>query len=322
MVRLSFIIPVYNAEAYLERCILTLYMQGIPEEEFEIIMVNDGSTDNSFAIAQKIANEHKNIKLFTQKNQGSSIARNVALNNAKGKFVSFIDSDDFLIPYTLKQVLEIAEEKQIEICSFKLIVQTSLGDKLGSEQNLPKMSVMSGEEAINRGVNFWSVCTSLFSLDFLNQHNIRFSNIIISEDSEFNMKVYPFAERVIFTDIISYYYYNNIISTTKNTDSEKVLKKLKSLICMSNSTKQVATQLKSPILKSNYIQRSNSIIVGLLRVLIKNSYSLSVNNKREIFEIIKENKLFPIKGGTLSWKSSLLLPILNREMVIKRMMKI
>lgn len=322
MVRLSFIIPVYNAEAYLERCILTLYMQDIPEEEFEIIMVNDGSTDNSFAIAQKIANEHKNIKLFTQENQGSSVARNIALDNAKGKFVSFIDSDDYLIPYTLKQVLEIAEENLAEICSFKLIVQNPLGDKLGSEQNIPKMSLISGEEAIVRGVIFWSVCTSLFSLEFLNQHNIRFANGIISQDSEFNMRAYPFAERVIFTDIISYYYFDNITSATKSKDLKKVLKKVKSLIYIANSTKQVATQLKSPILRSNYIQRSNSIVVGLLRVLIKNSYSLSVDNKREIFEIIKENKLFPIKGDTLSWKSSLLLPILNREMVIKRMMKI
>lgn len=184
------------------------------------------------------------------------------------------------------------------------------------------MSLISGEEAIVKGVNFWSVCTSLFSLDFLNQHNIRFANGIISQDSEFNMKVYPFAERVIFTDIISYYYFDNITSATKSKDLKKVLKKVKSLIYIANSTKQVATQLKSPILRNNYIQRSNSIIVGLLRVLIKNSYSLSVDNKREIFEIIKENKLFPIKGGTLSWKSSLLLPILNREMVIKRMMKI
>jgi capsular polysaccharide biosythesis protein cpsI len=322
VIKLSFIIPIYNVEVYLERCVQTLYMQGIPEEDFEIIMVNDGSTDNSFAIAQKIANEHKNIKLFTQENQGSSVARNIALDNAKGKFVSFIDSDDYLIPYTLKQVLEIAEENLAEICSFKLIVQNPLGDKLGSEQNIPKMSLISGEEAIVRGVIFWSVCTSLFSLEFLNQHNIRFANGIISQDSEFNMRAYPFAERVIFTDIISYYYFDNITSATKSKDLKKVLKKVKSLIYIANSTKQVATQLKSPILRSNYIQRSNSIVVGLLRVLIKNSYSLSVDNKREIFEIIKENKLFPIKGDTLSWKSSLLLPILNREMVIKRMMKI
>ena len=70
MIKLSFIIPVYNAEAYLERCIQTLYMQDIYEEDFEVIMVNDGSTDNSFTIAQKIANEHKNIKtLYTRKSR-------------------------------------------------------------------------------------------------------------------------------------------------------------------------------------------------------------------------------------------------------------
>ena len=63
------------------------------------------------------------------------------------------------------------------------------------------------------------------------------------------MKVYPFAERVIFTDIISYYYFDNITSATKSKDLKKVLKKVKSLIYIANSTKQVATQLKSPIFK-------------------------------------------------------------------------
>lgn len=322
MIKLSFIIPIYNVEGYLERCIQTLYMQGIPEEDFEIIMVNDGSTDNSFAIAQKIANEHKNIKLFTQENQGSSVARNIALDNAKGKFISFIDSDDFLIPYTLKQVLEIAEENLAEICSFKLIAQNPLGDRVGSEQNLPKMSLISGEEAIVKGVNFWSVCTSIFSLDFLNQHNIRFANGIISQDSEFNMKTYPFAERVIFTDIISYYYFDNTTSATKSKDPKKVLKKIKSMIFIANSTKKVATMLRSPILRNNYIHRSNSIIFGLIMILIRNPYSLSVDKKRELFETLKDNKLFPIKGGTLSWKLSPLLPILNKEIIIRKMMKI
>ena len=322
MIKLSFIIPVYNAEAYLERCIQTLYMQDIYEEDFEVIMVNDGSTDNSFTIAQKIANEHKNIKLFTQENQGSSVARNIALNNDNGKFVSFIDSDDFLIPYTLKNVLEIAEKNLIDICSFKLIVQTPVGDKLGSEQNLPKLKVMTGEDAIVKGVNFWSVCSSIFSLDFLNQHNIRFTNGIISQDSEFNMRVYPLAKRVIFTDIISYYYFDNVTSATKSKDYKKVLKKIESLVYIANSTKQVASLLKSPFLRNNYIQRSNSMVIGLLKLLIGNPYSLSKNTKRDIFEMIKEKKIYPIKGGTLSWKSSLLLPIFNNEILIKAMLQI
>ncbi|MGP1416955.1 glycosyltransferase [Prevotella fusca] len=322
VIKLSFIIPVYNAELYLERCIQTLYMQDLSEDDFEIIMVNDGSTDNSFAIAQKIANKHKNIKLFTQENQGSSVARNIALDNAKGKFVSFVDSDDYLIPHTLKNVLEVAEKKQTEICSFKLIMQYSSYDKIGSNQKISKMSVMSGEDAIMHGINFWSVCCSIFSLEFLNRYNLRFTKGIISQDSEFNMRAYPSAKRVIFTDFICYYYYNNAISTTQSKDIKKVLKKLHSLVYIAINTKKVATVLESSFLKKNYIYRSNSIIIGLLIALVRNSYLLSPENRKEIFEEIKKNKLYPIKGGTLSWKSSFLSLILNREKIIKKIMKI
>ncbi len=322
MIKLSFIVPIYNAEPYLERCIQTLYMQDLSEDDFEIIMVNDGSTDNSFDIAQKIANKHKNIKVFTQENQGSSVARNVALDNATGKFVSFVDSDDYLIPYTLKNVIEIAEKEQTEICSFKLMMQYSSYDKIGSDQKISKMSVMSGEDAIKQGIKFWSVCCSIFSLEFLNRHNLRFKKGIISQDSEFNMRAYPSAERVIFTDFTCYYYYNNTISTTQSKDINKVLKKLYSLVYIATSTKKVASILESTFLKKNYIYRSNSIIIGLLIVLVRNSYSISTEKRKEIFEEIKKNKLYPIKGGTLSWKSSLLLPILNNEIIINKILRI
>ncbi len=320
--KLSFIIPVYNAEAYLERCIETLYMQDMSEEDFEIIMVDDGSTDKSLAVAQNIVSKYKNIRLFTQENQGSSVARNVGLNNAKGKYVSFVDSDDFLIPHTFKKVLVTAEEKQVEICSFKLIAQYPSGDKLGSDQKVSKMLVMTGEDAILQGINFSSVCTSIFSLEFLNRCNLRFTKGIISQDSDFNMRAYPFAKRVIFTDIISYYYYNNTMSATQSKDFQKVLKKVYSFIYIAYHTKQVAKLLESPNLKKNYTHRSNSMAIGFLLELIKNRYSFSTEVRKELFEEIKKKKNYPIKGGTLSWKSSFLLIILNREQIIKKIMRI
>ena len=165
MNKLSIIIPVYNACKYLKRCVDTLYMQDLDIEDFEIIMVNDGSTDNSYEIAQKIESEHSNIKLFTQENAGSSVARNNALEHVEGKYVIFVDSDDFLIPYTLKKVLLYADKNDLDICSYKMLVEVTRHDFIGAEQSLPKYTIMSGKEAILNHLNFGSVCISVYSYE-------------------------------------------------------------------------------------------------------------------------------------------------------------
>ena len=93
---LSIIVPVYNVEKYLERCIESLIHQDIEPSDYEIIMVNDGSTDHSGIIAEQLTSKYENIILFNQRNQGLSGARNSGLKLCRGKYVMFVDSDDFL----------------------------------------------------------------------------------------------------------------------------------------------------------------------------------------------------------------------------------
>lgn len=95
MIKVSIIIPIYNAEKYLEQCIQSVSSQTL--KELEIICVDDGSVDNSARILENFISEDKRIRLLYQKNQGAGIARNRALDNAKGKYVAFLDADDFYI---------------------------------------------------------------------------------------------------------------------------------------------------------------------------------------------------------------------------------
>ena len=117
---LSIIIPAYNAESYLRRCIDSIFKQEINKNEFEVIIIDDGSQDKSYDIALAIASEHKNIFVYTQRNSGQAVARNIGLEKAKGKYVMFVDSDDYLIENTILKVLDIAEENQLEICETRL----------------------------------------------------------------------------------------------------------------------------------------------------------------------------------------------------------
>ena len=92
----SIIVPVYNTEPYLVRCLDSLLAQSC--DLYEIICIDDGSTDGSLKILQKYAAKHKNIRLITQSNSGVSSARNAGIEAAKGKYVMFVDSDDFVEP--------------------------------------------------------------------------------------------------------------------------------------------------------------------------------------------------------------------------------
>lgn len=97
-IRGSFVIPVYNVDKCFCRCIDPIYAQGLKEDEYEIILVNDGSTDNSSIICCHYAKNNSNIVLINQDNQGVSSARNAGINRALGNHICFVDSDDYLNP--------------------------------------------------------------------------------------------------------------------------------------------------------------------------------------------------------------------------------
>lgn len=110
MLKLSIIVPVYKVEKYIRSCIESIFMQGLDDEEFEIIIINDGTPDNSMGVIEDIINQHKNIKVINQENQGLSVARNKGIVAARGEYILMSDSDDLLIYNSLKPLLEKALE--------------------------------------------------------------------------------------------------------------------------------------------------------------------------------------------------------------------
>ena len=102
--RISVIIPVYNAERYLPTCIESLLVQTMPD--FELLLINDGSTDNSKAVCDRYAAQDARIRVFDSPNRGVSAARNLGLDQARGEFVVFVDSDDWVVPEHLQQFAE------------------------------------------------------------------------------------------------------------------------------------------------------------------------------------------------------------------------
>ena len=103
---LSIIVPIYNVEKFVRPCMESIFRQGLDEDCFEVIAVNDGSTDNSIKVIDELLEKHHNISIVNQSNQGLSAARNTGIEKASGKYILFVDSDDLLIDNTLSTLLQ------------------------------------------------------------------------------------------------------------------------------------------------------------------------------------------------------------------------
>lgn len=128
--KVTVIIPVYNVEQYLEACLDSLLAQTIPQEEMEVLMINDGSPDGSLEICERYAAAHPNFKVISQENQGVSAARNNGIRNAKGKYLLYLDGDDTLSPETVKNVTDFFDEHydEVDVVTYPLIYRRENGE--------------------------------------------------------------------------------------------------------------------------------------------------------------------------------------------------
>ena len=320
--RLSIIVPVYNAEKFLDACLLSLMNQGLSYEDYEIIIINDGSTDKSYDIAQKYVGLYDNIRLFSQENKGQSAARNVGLDNCRGDYVAFVDSDDLIIENTFCQILS-TTKMESDIITYRMKIYDKKGDVLVEKNHPSAGKIYLGEDFLMRFPNVGSCCTSLFSMRFLNKHHLRFSEGIIHEDTEFILKSYSLANKIVPTNILSYVYRYNNNSSNRNPDYCYQLKyHIDDIHLITNIQSFVRTQPLSDRLKMFLIRKNNSIVVGHLIFFMKSKDEQMKRIANEFLRIAKEKGIYPVSGRTLSVLSTAILPIINCEFIYKWLIRI
>jgi len=202
---LSIIIPIYNVEPFLKRCLNSLANQNIPKDSYEIICINDGSPDNSRNIVVQMQREHDNIVLIDQENQGVSRARNNGIDKAKGKYLLFFDPDDYAEANCLSRLIETADKFKAEVSFLGFTVlneDSSVRRQMHSKEHCNK--VYPGTEAyfLSRGDGstdpdrVWAI---LFERAFINKFNLRYlPDVPYLEDGEILARILCLAERCIF----------------------------------------------------------------------------------------------------------------------------
>lgn len=172
--KLSIIVPVYNAAPWLERCLDSLLDQGLDDSEYEIILVDDGSTDASPGILARYAAAHPRIRVLTQANGGQWAARNKGLETARGEWIGFVDADDYLIRKGFSHLLPFCDASTEGVRFYSQLLTPGLASKEESFLH-PEVSFRgNGQEFITRfGLEFF--CWGwLYSKRFLDKHGIRF----------------------------------------------------------------------------------------------------------------------------------------------------
>lgn len=308
----SIIVPIYNVEKYLERCIDSLVDQDIDVNDYEIIMVNDGSTDNSKTIAEQLVEKYQNVTLYNQENRGLAGARNTGMKHAVGKYLMFVDSDDYLETNSISPILECSEKYDLDVCSFLLKVYRKDGTiYYGSKHPFPVNEVFDGLSLVRKGINSSSACCGLYLHSFLEANNLFFHEGITHEDVEFNNRLYLHAKRIMFTDFAPYNYCWNGESLNRSNDIDKVRKAFLDDIDVAGFGLRYVTEKAFPKdIVQLYSRRANSLIVSKMLYLFMNRKSRFALG-HDFLERSKAFDLYPIKGRTLSWKTNIMIPIFN-----------
>ena len=220
---LSIIVPVYNGEKKIARCLNSLV--ALKESDIEFIIVNDGSTDNTGDICNDYILKDQRIYLINQKNVGVSGARNTGLKYCRGKYVAFVDADDE-VTEDYNKVIECIKKEESELFAFDFWVQTQKNDRK-QERALFTPGKNSKHILYNNYLkgNSNSACINIYKSELIREQEIFFpTSMSMGEDSSFNANYFKYCESVYYIDVVGYRYFTDDQSSASYARKKDYLK--------------------------------------------------------------------------------------------------
>lgn len=313
---LSVVVPIYNVEAYLKKCVKSLLDQNLSPEDYEILLIDDGATDSSGAICDEFAALYSNIHVIHQKNGGLSAARNTGIAAAKGKYIQFVDSDDYLNTNVLQGIVRQMEDNALDILRFNYQNVNAAGRVF--EPNRYSKPFVDYSENVCDGVSFlnerlgfgcyaWQfvILTSL-----LQQEGNTFKTGIYFEDVEWTPRILIQARRVASTSMIAYNYLYRTDSIARNSDSAKKEKAIRDRINTLSRLNALKTQVGDNRWFKGMISRMSLSVINDLSVYF-------YEDRKKYFSELKHLGIFPLSTyhATKSAKRKILLANLSPNLL-------
>lgn len=289
---ISIIVPIYNVEKYLERCLTSLLNQTY--NNYEIICINDGSQDNCDKILANYQKQYANIRVIKQENKGLSVARNNGLKNACGEYILFIDSDDTIHPQTLETLYYFIEKNNADIVSFKLkkCSQDNIVYDKFTIQDIDNKVITNPIKNINQKKYkiYYNVCTKIYNRKILD--GIEFIPNIHYEDYPHTYAVLSKSPKIVAIDKELYFYYLNNTSISHQKSNIKQIKDYMKGVLYIYEFYKNRQELK-------YIK--NSLLPNLLKQQLKKCEKANFENKDKMYKAFAEELRELQSKNLLKW---------------------
>ncbi len=289
---LTIIIPVYNVERYLPMCLNSVICQGL--EDYEVVLVNDGSTDESGNICDEYASKHSNFSVIHQENMGVAAARNCGIAEAKGEYLMFLDSDDFLVPNTIAPLLKLAQQKHLDVIGFSYEEVSEDAVELSRErlEDSKKIEIFKGVEYIAHHNYPAQVWWYLVRRELLVSNGLTMPVGHVLEEAAFNMRLFLCAERIAQVPDVIYCYRNRINSIMRNSNKGHCIKMLSEYLYAANDINDVLANNRDLLDDESFercrSRRDSYVFFGAIR-------ALKLGKDKEYFAISKKESLYPFK---------------------------
>lgn len=281
MIDLSIIIPAYNSEKYIEKCIMSCINQDLPHESYEIIIVDDGSTDNTKEVILRLQKKYESIKYYYQKNSAQGAARNNGLSKAQGKYIWFVDSDDWIKENCLVTILKKLEKESLTA----LLVghATKYDNHIDIWYNMDESKIVSGKEILKRNKYFISPTYAIWNRVYFIENCLKFKERMFHEDTEFYPRLFYNASRIGAISNICYYVYPNPESTTRGINPKRAYDMINVVKCID--------VYKDESIKEKDIKQSLVEYIAMnINVVLFNTYKMDKIGQKDINRLLFENR--------------------------------
>lgn len=296
--KISIIIPMYNAENYIGGCLESILSQDFNSFEYEIVIINDGSKDQCLTLAQQYAQKNSNIHIYSQTNKGQAAARNYGIQKSSGDYICFIDADDYWLPNSINKVTSCYSKwADGEIVTFN-ILRRAENDKNISEGSSGAISEpMTGVQYIAKNNYNNSPCWYIVRREYLVINNLCFLEGYYCEDGMFTMKLLLCSTKIYHVDANVYCYVLHPGSTVTRRDTEHINKMLLSFEFAIDYLTRLINDYRSRMTTEcfeNCIMRRNSYIYFYLIRILRSKVSHKEALQR--VEALKALALYPFSS--------------------------
>lgn len=310
----------YNAELYIGNCLDSILNSDLFENQYEILVINDGSVDRGPDIVQKYLQTNQNITYLTQENQGQSTARNYGIRESSGEYVWFVDADDIIDAKAGEIIKRLMLLPNIDILGVQLrdVSESFEQQAISCEQpTIRHNTIIKGRDAILEGYNPSSVCALVTRTKFLVDNNLFFIPGITHQDVELSYRMMAVANMVYFSTLVPYIYIQHPVSVRHNP--QKQIKYNVDNVYVIKSFRNLADSFADTdsILSQAITNRSQNVLWGLVFEMFRKRKVWKKNGiNQAVLSELKSNDLYPIRGSLDSFKKRLALLLLNREYLL------